>query len=373
MAFGGLRPGSGRRLYASAVAAAWGTAGTLTHVLEHDCSSPRLEISNNQLSDREYASGNTGMAERKRIVVDKSMRQDFTVWASLESLGLFGWRAFGGVDTKSGSGPYLHTGPFPNEPFYTKAMTLEEHLNGATADTDVDVRFVSVAVDRFSFSWGSTGLAKISVGLIGSGETEVATTQTEASLTNAAYYIPASKIRVRLQAATTAGQSPWDGTQSTAASAGAFPDLVGTEVDISQYVESGEFVIDNRSKTDAQTGTSTAAGVYLAAPFVDSQEVRVNLKMKHGADIEALLRSNAVRTAASQKEYCVIIDVAGNIANYGEQITVPLAVLTENPGGGSGPGLQVYDYSFLARKTYAGTDYNVAYMWLKNGDDYDYC
>lgn len=373
MAFGGLRPGSGRRLYASAVAAAWGTAGTLTHVLEHDCSSPRLEISNNQLSDREYASGNTGMAERKRIVVDKSMRQDFTLWASLEAMGVLGYRAFGGVDTKSGSGPYLHTGPFPNAPFYAKAITLEEHLYGATADTDVDVQFVSVAVDRFSFSWGSTGFAKITVGLIGSGETAAAETRTEASMTVPSYFIPASKIRVRLQAAASEGESPWDGTQSVGATAGTFPALVGTEVDISQYVESGEFVIDNRSKTDAQTGTSTAAGVYLAAPFVDEQEVFVNLKMKHGTDIEGVLRSHATRTGAAQKEYAVIVDIAGSLANYGEQITVPLAVLTENPGGGSGPGLQVYDYSFLARKTYAGTDNNVAYMWLKNGDDYDYC
>lgn len=373
MAFGGLKPGSGRRLYAAAATATWGSAGTITHVFEHECESPRLEITNNQLSDREYASGNTGMHEKKRLPIAKSMRADFSMWASLEAIGVFGYHASGCADTKSGGGPYLHTGPFVNAPFYLGGMTLEEHLNGATADTDVDVQFVSCAVDKFELSWGDTGFAKINVGLIGSGETAAASTQTEASLTIPSYLIAASKIRVRLEAAASEGQSPWGGTQSVSATAGLFPDLDTGETDISSYVESGSFLIDNRGKTDTQTGTSTTSGIYLGAPFVDDQDVRVNLKMKHGTDIEALLRSNATRTTAAQKEYCVIIDVAGGTANYGCQITVPLAVVVENPGGGSGAGLQVYDYSFKARKVSGGTDREIAYFWTKNGDNYDYC
>lgn len=374
MAFGGLKPGSGRRLYAAAATATWGSAGTITHVFEHECESPRLEITNNQLSDREYASGNTGMAEKKRLPVDKQLRADFSLWASLEAIGVFGYHGSGTSDTKSGaSAPYLHTGPFVNAPFYLGGMTIEEHLYGATADTDVDVNFVSCAVDKFELSWGETGFAKINVGLIGSGETANATTQTEGSLTIPSYLIASSKIRVRLEPAVSEGQSPWAGTQSVSATAGAFPALDTGEVDISQYVESGSFLIDNKSRTDAQTGTSTGAGVYLAAPFVDAQEVRVNLKMKHGTDIEALLRSNATRTVAAQKEYCVILDIAGGTANYGCQITVPLAVITDNPGGGAGTGLQTYDYSFQARKVSGGTDREVAYLWLKNADNYDYC
>lgn len=374
MAFGGLRPGSGRRLYAAAVATAWGTGGTLTHVFEHDCDSPRLERSSEQRSDRSYASGNTGMAEKKRLPVSYQLQQDFSVWASLEAIGVFGWHASGANDTKSGaSAPYQHTGPLPNAPFYLVGMTLEEHLNGATADTDVDTNFLSVAVSRFELAWGATGWAKVNVGLLGSGETAAASTQTEAGLTIPSYHIAASKIRVRLEAATTEGSTPWGGTQSVSAAAGAFPALDAGEEDISQYIESASFVIDNKPKTDQQTGSSTSTGVYLAAPFVDEQEVRVNMKAKHGTALEALLRSNATRTAAAQKEFAVVIDIAGGTNGYGAQITVPLAVIIENPGGGTGPGVQVYDYSFLARKDQSGYDRNVAYLWIKNQDNYDYC
>lgn len=368
-----LKLNQSRRLYVSATdESTFGTAETLTHVLNHPIEfSPLIRTQENVLSSG-FASGDQTDHPTTHLPVRTSLRGNLSVWASLESLGIFMAKAFASGDTLAGGGPYTHTIAYSTAPTYLPGMTIEEHFGGATVDATNDRKYLGVCIDSFEFSFGMTGFAMINCGLIGSGRVDSASSQTESGMTTPSYFLAAPKIRVGIEAATSEHTSPWDGGHEVSATAGTFATIDASATDISHLIESFTLRVNNGGTNEFLAGSSISTGVYAGQPFTGNRTVEVEFTAMLDDNTEPLINALADSTTADQNEYACYIDIAGNVNGYGAQIVVPLMALAENPSGGTGSGPGKYTFRFLARKTSAGTSRSVISAYVANQDNYDY-
>jgi len=361
--------GQSRRLYVSATKeSTFGTAAALTHVLDHPSEFGRLEVTTEKIDNNRYASGAVDFPTA-HLPVSYRLTGDLSVWASLESLGIFFAKAMGG-DTKAGAGPYTHTLDMTTLPFFLDGMTIQENCAGVAVDSTYDTIHKGVCVDSVELRIGSTGLAMVNVGLLGSGINADGSTQTESGLTKPSFLIAAPKVRIAYDAALSEGVSPWDGGHEVSATAGTFPTIDSGASDLSAYIDSFSLKLSNGGTQARSAGSSTTTGIYAGQAFTENREVMVEFTAHLGTSTANWLRALVESTAAAQREYAFILDIAGGTDGYGAQFVVPLATMDSNPDGGSGTGPQMYTFRFRGRKS---TSWMPLEVYIANADNFDYC
>lgn len=376
MALTNVRHGQARALYVDANSeGTFGTAnGSYTHCFYHPADWSRLEVGLEKLDNDGYASGNTWDGPSAHLPIARSLQGSATVWASLESMAVFTHKAFGGADSYSGAGPYIHSLTYATTPGFLPGISLEEHSTGATANATTDIQHLGVCVDSFKLSARTTGLATVTAGLIGSGLTAAASTQTDSGLkrpgidANTELCGP-SKFRLSMMPASSVGTTPWDGSHAVHTAAGAFVALETSFVEISSGCQSFDFEVMNGGAVQNLGGTSTTAGNFASQVYTAKREAFLTMTHLFSDETDQLIRLLAASTVAAQGEYAFIIDIAGPTNNYGGYYVIPLAALAENPTVSSGTGPATITTRWKVRKS--NTIFLSAYFANTDAFDYD--
>lgn len=352
MALAGLKVGSGRALYvSSAPESAFCTEQTLTHCIVHPLDSEVLEVTTEEIPDTEYSSRNTSDYESSSIKTVTFLQKPLNMYATLEAIGIFLAKCMNGADTKTGTTPtWTHDIANAALPAGLASMTIEDHLSGATGAAATDRKHLGVCVDSFELRIPQQGVARISVGLMGSGRLGTVGTITEAGLVIPSELIEAPKCRLTMEACGSNGTSAWDGTLEVGTTAGVFPTADGSAVDISEYCEEIVIRVLNGCKGSPVFGNSAAAGVNWGRAFPRARRVELEFKAIYGTPFESLLHAAADRTAAAQQEKTFLLNIASDTANRGAMLAFPVCALQAgNPSGLTGPGVQTPTYKFTSR------------------------
>lgn len=358
-----------RRLYVSPIQSAWGTPKAVAFVFnshaDHDLLAPDISL----MSDADHANGVEG--PQKQYYSERSVSGTINLPVSQFALGI-GLRAALGADTITnvgGSGTdYTHNftqcavGAFPG------AVSLEEHANGATADSATDYLHQDIAVDKLTLSWGRTGFARLALDVFGSGVLGTAGNQTESGLNGGAggidhIYTPANKIAVFLKEAAS------EGTSNLAAGTWTPPTAAGTNNTYSGYTNLGS-VLDNCTFTYANNydrerarsaGTGSGSAIYATEPSCGLRDITFEADVIVDANTSGLLKALDAGTNANNKQWTIVIEAALDRQiltdpSYNSwAIYLPLVMLMERPKLGGGLNLATARLRFQAITPTAGT------------------
>lgn len=361
-----FRPGSARGLFVSkAKESAYGTAQTLAYQFLHALDWDPFDVEAMRIPDTDYSSGNPSDFERRHFVEGKRFQADLNVWASLEAMAIALAKAAGNDTTSLISGSvYKHLITPGDQPQYLPGWTLQENRYGASEDNDVDVKVCGNCCDSWEFKWTEKGIATLALGIKGSGRTaavtDIDTADPPTGITRPTAFLTNDKIRTLINAAAGEGDSSWDGNHTYGATAGAFATApTGIATDISHLVTDGSIKWSNGVGDERVGGTSSDSGYYAGQPIGLARTLEVALTIRHDsgvAALEALVKSLSGSSFTNQNEFTIAFDFAGHTNNVYGQLILPVAVLLENPSGGSGKGPQTYKYRFGARKELAAAN-----------------
>lgn len=372
MSLDGLKTGQGRRLYASATVESTFRTGTapLTHIFEHTMESNHLQVKQNVI-ERGMTSGVLTDGPTRIIPNGYSLDSPFVLPASEISVPLFLAKAIGADQNTAGS----HVMAWSRLPAKLPGMKLEDHISGANADADYDRLHHGICVNSFKFSATTRGVAKVSLGLKGSGYSEAGSNQTEAGKVNPSKFLTLSRCRLMMKACATAGTSAWDGGLAVGSiAAGAFPAVdSGSFTNVSEYLRSLEFEVNNGGDLEYEGGQAEATGQYCGAVMPGERVVSVRFSVRQGTPFAAMFRGLAKLTYDAQQEYTFLLDINSENANQAQMYAFPLCYPVKEPGNGTGAGVLEFDYEFRAKDTYTGSAYERIHALAVNGDNYDYC
>jgi hypothetical protein len=375
MAVTGVKVGSSRRLYVSGVVEDTFRTGTaaLSHIFEHNMESNHLQVKQDVVPGAGMTCNVATDAPTRTIPDGFSLNAPFVLPASELAMPLFLAKCFGASTDANTAGSHVIT--YPAVPGFLPGMRIEDHISSQTVDTSYDRLHKGVCVNSFKFTATNKGVAKISLGLLGSGDSDPGTTKDESTgFAKPTKYITLSRCRLMIKACATPGTTAWDAALAVGTiAAGAFPAVdAGAFTNISEYLESIEFEVDNAGTLVRQAGTAEATGLYCGPVFPGDRIVGVRFSAIQGTDLASLFRSLASLTYAAQNEYSILLDINSENANQAQMYAFPLCRLKDNPGGGTGPGAMKFDYDFEAKATYTGTSYQPIHYLAVNGDNVDY-
>lgn len=376
--FTNLEMGQRRRLYvADQVESAYCTGQTPTHVLLSLLDGELLAPTPDILGDEQFSLGGVATDFRTRSIVRSwDFQARVPLLATLEGIALTLAKALGGVDSVGGStGAYTHTFAANDLPDYLPSWTIEEHMAGAAKNDYSDRRFLGVQVDGWELTWGEQDVAVMTLDLVGSGRLGTQADMTESNLTIPMTFVTPVKIRTWLDNCGTRGQSDWDGSHEVATTAGGFPGLDANATDVSAWMRSGAIRWRNNSAAAPRQGQAVGADRYQGQRRATNRtcEIELTLAIDDTTRAFALLKALDSMDWNTQTEFTIGFDFAAQTANHGVQIIAPIAALTQQPTGGSGPGERRRTFTFGARKTSAGTTRAILTCYAVNADANAYC
>jgi len=359
MALTSARRGFKKRLNVGRLRGTYGTGNALSSgvfVLD-TLPSPPIRPQVATVTDKELATGEE--FAQKQIPLEISVNHTWQMWAGNESLAI-GMAFALGDDAISGANPYTHAMTMAAAGTYPGAMTVEEHIDGATGSSTTDKRLIDLTVTEVSLSWGRTGMAQISLTVQGSGRSAALANPSSQSVVNV--YIPANKIQVYVASASTEGQSNWNGSFTGATSAGTLANAsnISGNVAIGQLLESGKLTVRNILEADRAAGSSTAAGIYGEQPEVVRREATFECKLIEDNTSDDFLYALLASSQTDNAEYTIMIDWATDKQitgsnYYSGMIVLPLCGIEQTPDGEATLELAKDNIRFFAKKTYAGT------------------
>ena len=374
------RQGSARRLYRSKVVeTTFGTAATLTEVIPHDLSFEPLATDPEKISDQDMASGNNTVFPQRDLIVDNRLIGDVPIYGTARQWGLSLAHAIGADAVTTPSGSFkLHTIEPGDVDIYLPGETRQENRRTSTADTDADIKATGVCIDKTKLEWKEKGPAVLADSLISEGRDGTAASVTESGLSLETSFLTSKRIRVYMYAASTNGQSPWDGAHyvvgdygASYLQAGAFPAAPTGFTNISHLVKSGFLEWRNGAAFEQNGGTGSGAALQGGPPMTKARGCTLSLRCIASSEIESWLKGWQVNDYASGYQCCFQI-YALNALNECLSFVLPLAALASKPKEGTGRGPQTYVFEWKAIKVYTGTDRPVVSVGYVNTDSTDY-